>query len=60
MTARALNLFVALATLRGVPAPQMATEQDLGTRVILSINYRRRVPDGRITVGITLMRREDD
>ena len=29
MTARALNLLVALATLRGVPAPQMATEQDL-------------------------------
>ena len=29
MTARALKLLLALATLRGVPAPQMATEQDL-------------------------------
>ncbi len=29
MIARALSLLVALTTLRGVPAPQMATEQDL-------------------------------
>ena len=28
-TMKTLNLLVAIATLRGVPAPQMATEQDL-------------------------------